>query len=111
MKAGRLRHRFAIQLPQQTAQGATGEPTQRTGDDPWKTIATRWGSLEALTGQEAMLAGQVTGQAQHKIGIRFFEGLTTKHRLVKDDRVFNIVSLRNVWDLDKDTEILCWEEV
>ncbi len=76
MRAGKLRHRLAIQEPVETRDDHGG--ITRT----WSTVATVWGSIETLTGRELYEAQQVEARATVRIRIRSYSGLSPLHRLV-----------------------------
>lgn len=73
---GQLRHRVQIQAPTDTRDAFGGNT--RT----WATIATVWGSVEPLEGDELTEAQQVNARATVRIRIRAYPGLTSKHRII-----------------------------
>lgn len=90
MQSGSLRHRIDIQAQTQ-GQDSSGFPTAS-----WATVATVWGQISALRGTERVLAAQVQAAASHRVTLRFYAGLTTKHRLQYSGRTFNITFVNNV---------------
>lgn len=89
---GELRHRFVIEEDRGTEQTDRGETAIN-----WVQVAVRSGSLEWLQGREFWYGQQVVAQATHGITLRYFPGLTPKHRLRKllgsTSRVFEIESI------------------
>lgn len=58
-------------------------------------LGQRWASIEPLSGLEYLEASQMGSEVTHRIRLRYFDGLTTKHRLTYNGREFNIVSILN----------------
>lgn len=58
----------------------------------WSTVATRWGRIEPLSGGELWRTRQVVSSVNCRIVLRFYEGLTPKHRLKKGSRIFELSS-------------------
>jgi len=78
MQAGKLRHRFTLERPNDTS----GSPVHAE-------LTTIWGSLVGLSGIESPA---IQANADHRIGIRFRADLTVRDRLRLDTRVFEITS-------------------
>jgi len=78
MKIGLLRHRVVIQRAT-TAPDDLGEPIQT-----WATLATAWGRVEPIGGNERFSAMQVQGEVTHRITVRYQSALSD---LAPDDRV------------------------
>ena len=72
--AGQLRHRIQIQR-------ATEVNTDGSIVRTWATLATRWGSIEPMVGQELYRAQQVQALAQYKVSMRYYAGLKPSDRL------------------------------
>ena len=104
MRAGQLRHHVEIQIASEsrTGHGAV--------DRAWTVEAERWASISPLQGQEQILAQQLGSRMSHRIQLRYYAGLTTKHRIVHDGRVFEIRSVANVGERDKSTECMVEEQ-
>ena len=93
---GELRHRVEIQAGTET-QNEFGEPVV-----VWATAATVWAAVEPLSGRERTEAVQVQADATIRVTMRYYPGLTTKHRLIHKSRQLNIAYIinheeRNVW--------------
>ena len=88
MRAGRLRHRVAIQAVTATTAGATGQPVPT-----WTTLGTVWAAIEPLKGQERLDAAGVQAKLSHRVIMRHnaYPGLTSAHRLKFKGRIFEIV--------------------
>lgn len=104
MRAGKLRNRIEIQEAIETTD-EYGQVQQT-----WQTVATRWGSVEPLSGREAAYSKQVHQDATHKVTLRYYAGLTGKHRLLHDGRILEIISVINMNELDHEHIILCEEQ-
>jgi len=75
MRGGSLRH--TIQIQSATSANDAGEVTVT-----YTTVATRRGSVRWLSGKEMFTAGQPEARAEAEIKLRYYDGLTQKHRLV-----------------------------
>ena len=51
-----------------------------------------WASIEALTGREKYEAQAIEPKATFRIRMWLWPGLTSKHRIVYDGRIFELVS-------------------
>lgn len=87
MRAGPLRSRVEIQEPTTTKDSAGGAVVT------YATVATRWGQVEPLSSRERLLAGQIQSRQFLRIRLRYFEGLSTKHRLKVGTTVYGIVGV------------------
>jgi SPP1 family predicted phage head-tail adaptor len=97
VNAGNFNKRLEIQSVIQAADGQGGYT------DTWTSTAKVWGSIEPVKGYEKFQAMQLETQITHRIHIRFRTGITTKHRIVYDKRVFDI---KEVINLDEDNLFL-----
>jgi SPP1 family predicted phage head-tail adaptor len=85
--AGKLRRRIQIQANTVT-QSDLGQPV-----DSFATVATRWASIVPASGQAFAATDQVRNDTTHKVILRYYPGLTPRHRIVYGSRVFNILSV------------------
>lgn len=84
---GLLNRRLTLEAPVETADGAGGV-TRSFG-----AVATLWASVTPVSAQRAFEAARLGARVTHRIGIRFSDDITTKHRLREQSRIFRIVSL------------------
>ncbi len=105
MNAGRRSQRIAIQAPSKTPDGMGGFTST------WNTVATVWASLEPLTkwDTERIQAMKIQSEVTHKCRMLFRSVLRPSWRLVKNTRTFNILSILNVREENKELEIYCKE--
>lgn len=108
MRSARLRSLVTIQTPTQTTD-AYGAPTET-----WATYATRWAEVEPLSGREYFAAQQVASEVSHKIKLRHDSltgSITPKMRISWDSRVFDINSVINAGERDREVELMCVERI
>lgn len=89
MRAGTLRHRLTIQKPGLT-ENSFGE-LENTGP---VTVATRWGSLKALSGGELLRAQKIQADVTHQVSLRYdaaLAGLSSTWRILRGSQVFEIL--------------------
>ena len=72
-------------------------------------LGQRWASIEPLSGREYMEAAQMGSEVTHRIRLRYFDGLTTKHHLTYGGRTFNIVSMLDLNEGGVVHELMCKE--
>ena len=87
MKAGELKQRITIQIPQRS-KNAFGEWIDTFAD--WVTV---WAALEPLTGGRYLQSKQLTAEVTGVVRIRYRTGLLPTMRLLYGMRIFNIVSI------------------
>lgn len=107
-RIGELRHRLTLEAARGVADGGGGRA------DPWAnplTVASLWGKVEPLTGNERLHAMQIQDRVSHRIVIRHRAGVTPAMRIVFGDRVFNIRAVINVEERGRFLELLCEEGV
>jgi len=85
--AGDMRFRVEIQANTPTL-GAKGQKL-----DSWSTVATRWAAITPASGQHFVASEQIRNATSHKIVMRYFDGLTPRHRLKPGARYFNVLSV------------------
>lgn len=111
MRAGRLRHEVRIQA-------ASGGVDEHGGlVEEFSFVATVHASISPLQGRELRDARQVHSDITHEIRIRYFIGLTPKHRILWRDprdareRIFNILSVQDIDERGEEMVVLAVERV
>lgn len=104
MRAGKLRHKVAIQNPAQTpgAQGLT---------ETWSTAETTWASVEPLTAREQLQAAGAEARVTHKIFMRYGNPTEHKSRILYAGRYFYVLSVMNKGERNRELEILAEERI
>ena len=96
MLAHRLRHRVTVQELNEIQDSNTGAVTYA-----WETAILDDGTIldavpaEVLTGpgREFVQSGATQGEIAARINMRWFPGLTQKHRILWDTNIYNITSI------------------
>lgn len=105
MKAGEIRYRVGIQR-------ASGQnDSQGEEIQSWRTLTTRWGAVESLSGAELWKAQQVDPEVTHRVRLRYYEPLTPKHRLTLGARVLGISWIDDVDNRHVEQHVFCTEQV
>jgi SPP1 family predicted phage head-tail adaptor len=86
-RAGKYRHRVAIQANTPTREASGAEVPS------WATVVSWWVAIEPAGGRESLNADQVQAIATHTIRMRRYSGLAVEHRILKGDRAFAINSI------------------
>lgn len=83
MRAGNLRHRVTLQSRSETSNAYGKGP----GAENWSDVATVWGSIRPLRGQEYVEARSEQASLTHEIMIRYYGTIKPdEHRLQWTDR-------------------------
>lgn len=90
LRIGRLRFLVDIEVSEETIDDH-GRPVP-----VWTVEASRHASIEPLTSIEKVDTDRFTTEATHKIVLRYYAGLTTSHRIVYDDRTYNLKEVLDV---------------
>lgn len=105
MRIGPLRNRVTIESYAKSRDGYGAEV------ETWSRFADVWASVEPLIGREYLAAKQIQAEVTHKIRMRYIEGLAPTMRIVWGTRTFEIVSIINVSERNKEIVIMATEDV
>jgi SPP1 family predicted phage head-tail adaptor len=103
---GDLRYRVQIQQ-----NNPTKDSNGQDVDDWSQTLACRWMNIEPASGTHFVATEQVRNMTTHKVTLRYFEGLTTRHRFLYKSRIFNILSVINEGEFNVRHTVLVQEVV
>lgn len=102
MRSGALKHQIEIRTPVQS----DGEYGEKTVYELFKKVRA---NINPLSGRAFFEAKQNNHELTHEIRIWFLPLLTDKMRIYYDNREFEIVSLINVREQNKEHLIMCKE--
>ena len=102
-RIGVKRQRVEIQVEESVRDEAGGVANS------FITKAKRWARVEPLRGREFFEASQTNSSVTHRVRMRHFPGLTTRHRLLYNGRVLSIRSVMNIDEQNIEDELLCEE--
>ncbi len=105
MNPGNLRHRIILQTKTVTRDSFGAEI------EVWGQEIELWASIEPLTSREYFASLQMQSQVTHKITIRYYPGLRTDWRIKLGSRLFDIKSIINLREENKELTLLCTEWV
>ncbi len=105
MRAGPLRCRITIEAPVET-QGSDGAILTM-----WDTFTTAWASIEPLIGKEYFAQQREQATVSHKIRMRYQPGITHKMRIAWGTRVYEIESVLNVGERNREIVLMCSEAI
>lgn len=105
MNAGKLRHRITIQAPIER-ENDYGERAVT-----WIDFASVGADIRPLSGRELVMAQQIESLVTTSIQMRFYPGLNPKMRIVYAGRIFEIASIINILERNRELNILCHEVV
>lgn len=106
MNISKLRHRITIQTPKGVAYNAVGEEVP-----VYEDFATVWASVDPITRRNFSNEGKVDMVTYHQIGIRYLPGLDEDMTILFKGRIFEIKSIVNVEERNKEINLICFEKV
>ena len=104
MNSGRLRHKVEIQSSIDVRDEYGGESYKE-----WVSFAYCWASIEPLSGREYFAAAQAQSEVSHKITMRYRSGIKTYYQILWNDRIFNILSILNTREENRELVLYCSE--
>ncbi len=105
MRAGKLKTKILIEQVTETA-NEYGEPIKT-----WSTFATAWAEIRPLIGREYYTAKQIDAEISAEICIRYIPGITPKMRINNNGQLFNIKSVINPQNANKEIVLKVTENV
>jgi len=89
MPPGDLDRRLVLEAPVETPDGAGGVTRSYL---PGMTL---WASVEPVSARGAVVADAPGATITHRIIVRQYSGITTRHRFVEGTTIYRIVTLRD----------------
>ena len=105
MRIGDLRHRVTIEKKIVTIDAYGDEVVS------WAEVATVWAAVEPLSGREFLEGRRLENEINHRIRIRYREGLTPSMRVVWGPRAFDIESVIERESRRREMWLMCREIV
>lgn len=105
LHAGIFRHRITILEKTVTRDGYGAEIVT------WTTQGTYWASVEPIRGREFVEMKQAQAEVSHRIRMRVATGIKPEMRVSFDGREFEIDSVINVRERDRELQLMCRERV
>lgn len=105
MRSGPLRHQVTLRSYTKTRDAYGGEI------ETWSDFATVWASVDPLIGREYIAAKQIQAEVSHKIRMRYINGVDPTMKIVFGSRTFEIVSILNVAEQNRELVIMATEDV
>ena len=104
VRIGELDKRISIEAPTRVSDGMFGFT------ETFSFIATSIpAAIWPISAQETIKAGEMTNIISHRVRTRYRANMKANYRLKYGDRYFNIVSIINVGEKNRWTEMLCKE--
>jgi len=85
---GELNRRLVLEAPVESADGAGG--VTRT----YAPVMTLWAKVEPVSARGVVVADAPGATVTHRITVRRYAAVSTRHRLVEGESIYRIVSLR-----------------
>lgn len=105
MRAGELRHRVTIQQKTFSRDSYGGETIT------WTDVATVWAAVEPISGREYFTAQQTQAEVTTRIRIRHRAGITPVMRVLWGTRLYDIISVIEVKERNREIHLMCQEVV
>ncbi len=107
MQSGKLRKRVTIQERTETKNNFA------EAVEGFAAVGSAWASITPMTGKEPYSADKPSPDVTHEIRLRYNPGLliTPAHRLLCGARIFDVKSVRNVDERNREIAIAAKESV
>ena len=105
MRAGRLRHRLALQSKTST------RDSYGAAVIGWTLVDTVWGAIEPLSGREYFSHEQVQAEAKVRIVIRYRSGVDTTWRVSHGGKFYDVLDVLNENTRNRMLTLMCREGV
>ena len=105
MRVGSLKYKIIFQEQTQT-KSSVGQPK-----NTWNDILTTWASIQTISGKEQFLSNQNFQTLSHKLRVRYSKLINSKQRILFGNRIFKILAVLNIYEKNKEFEILVEEVV
>lgn len=109
--SGELRHRVTVYAPP-IGLDAYGQPLDAEPSmDLWEPVVSRWAKIESNTGAPYVQNDQIRNLSSHRITMRHLASINAGHRIVFQNRIFNVVGLITSEERNIDTVVACQEVI
>lgn len=105
MRVGSLKNKIIFQEQTQT-KSSVGQPK-----NTWNDILITWASIQTISGKEQFLSNQNFQTLSHKLRVRYSKLINSKQRILFGNRIFKILAVLNIYEKNKEFEILVEEVV
>jgi SPP1 family predicted phage head-tail adaptor len=103
--SGRLNHKIVIQERTET-KNSVGEDITT-----WDTYKWTWAQVTPLTGKEYFSKNEFQSTITNKIYMRYLTGVTPDMRIVWDSRTFDIISVINTDERNRELILMVEEQL
>jgi SPP1 family predicted phage head-tail adaptor len=105
VKIGKLRHRITIEQVSET------QDTDGSVIETWSVFVVAQASIEPISGREYFAAQSTQADVTHRIRLRYLSGVTPKMRVNYNSRIFDILSVINVGERNRELQLMCRESI
>ena len=106
MRAGSLIKKIVFQENSSTKNGFGEEISSKIID-----VVTVWASIQTISGKEQYLSNKNYATLSHKIRCRYSNKINQKQTIKYKDREFKILAVLNIFEQNKELEILVEEVI
>jgi SPP1 family predicted phage head-tail adaptor len=79
--------------------------------ETWTKIETVWATIGPITGREYFNASGERAEVTHRLSIWWGPSVAPRDRVIYGSRIFDIKSVINVKEMNRDLELMCTEHV
>ena len=97
---GKIRHRITIE------QVAESQDIDGSVLESWSEFATAQAAIEPISGREYFAAQSTQADVTHRIAVRYQPGITVKMRVVYGEREFDIISVINIEERNRELHLI-----
>ena len=104
MRFSRLRHRITFMKPTAASVNSMGEEILQ-----YAHTLTVWAEVTPLTGREYEESQKIRAETTYRVTTRFFKDITNDMRILYNNREFDVVSVLNINERNRELQIICSE--
>jgi len=77
----------------------------------WSELRREWASIEPISGREFFAASGERAEVTHRLRVAYGSGVMARDRALSGSRIFDIRSVINVEERNRELELMCTEVV
>jgi len=89
----------------------TTDPDYGCMVEAWIPTHSVWAAIETLTGREFVIAMTAQAEVTIQVRIRYLPGITSAMRITYQGRIFNIQSVINPNEANRELVLMCLEHI
>lgn len=105
MKSVELKHRVIIQIPVEVKDSFGSVNIE------WQEFCTVWAAIYPISGKEYFSSKEINSEITTKVKIRYQSGIKPSMRISYNERIFEILSVINPKEANRELQLMCKEVI